>query len=92
LDDGIVPGERPFTPEWWGHKGFGGSNMTARATFTGVGDSGPVVVWTAHVTSVFEDDGATGITVVGLGYPHLVQESVDDVLDGIDSAAAGLLA
>lgn len=63
-------------------------------------ETGPVWVWTDHITSIFsratrvndERILITCITVVGGKDPLGVQESVEEVLDMIDSANSGLLA
>jgi hypothetical protein len=65
--------------------------MRARVRLTGIGDSGPAVhVYVGHVSSVFDLDGETCVSVVGLEIPHVVTESVDRVLELLDAAEGGV--
>jgi hypothetical protein len=70
--------------------------VLARVTLTGTNQVGPVVVWIAHVTSVFarnrlgDSPGWTEVHVAGAKYPHAVTETVERVLELIDAAEAGL--
>jgi hypothetical protein len=74
--------------------------MASRIQLTGIKGTGPVWVWPAHITAVFQyarGIDATGqpltcISVVGGRDPIAVTEDLETVLDMIDRAADGLLA
>lgn len=66
--------------------------MPRPVKLTGPAGTGPVWVWPAHVMSMHSDGQRTLIVMAGATYSLLVLESVDQVLEMMDGAAAGLLA